>query len=177
MKVLFLLLFLSLRGNDPSDSGITYRILAWSDFRGSVPDTDLSVAARTTTELAMETTEINDRSSFVVTAHFLPYASYVRVKTSYNLRHEQTHFQIACIEAIKCMVALEPLQKGDSGDKDKAFTLYNASVAESARRNVQFDAETRHGLDVAAEKVWEDRISCEMRTFGNVSKSAYGRSR
>ncbi len=177
MKVLFLILFLSQFGNEVSDNGIPYRTLAWSDFRSPVPASDIFVAARTTTELVLETTDIDGHFSFVVKAYFLPFSSYVRVRSEVNLRHEQTHFKIACIEAGKCMKAFAPLQIGDSLDKGMAETLYNHFVEESARRNEQFDKETNHCLNKGAEKVWEDRISSEWRIFGIPSKTEHGRNR
>lgn len=177
MKLVFLFLFLSLSGNNPSEKEIPYRQLTWADFRASVPENEPSVAARTVTQLTMETTELEGRFLFVVKACFLPDSSFVRVRSDANLRHEQTHFRIACIEARKCMLSLEPLQKGDSIDKTQALNLYNHYFEASENRNARFDQETNHCLKKDAEKVWEDRISLEMRIFGNISKTAHGRNR
>lgn len=176
MKLLFFLLLLSLSGNPASEIGITYRALSWSDFRSPVPENEPSVAARTTTELAMETTEIDGRFSFDVKAYFLPDSSFVRLRTDANLRHEQTHFKIAYIEARKCMLALAPLQHGDSVDNRMAFTLYQNYVDKADMRNAQFDQQTNHSLNVEAEKIWENRISRELLIFGNFSKTAHVRN-
>lgn len=176
MKLLFLLLFLSLSGNEPSEKEIPYRTLSWLDFRAPVPENEPTVAARTATQMEMETAETNGRSTFVVRVYFLPDSSFVRVRSDANLRHEQTHFQIACIEARRCMLGLVPLQKGDSLAKEKAFVLYEAHWAESGRRNEQFDQETNHSLNKEAEKIWEARISREWRIFENLSKPSHGRN-
>ena len=177
MKLVFLLLFLSLSGNNPSEKEIPYRLLSWSDFRGPVPENEPSVAARTVTQVSMETTETDERSTFVVKACFLPDSSFVRVRTDANLRHEQTHFRIAYIEARKCMQALEPLQRGDSNDKAQALKIYDYYFEASEKRNARFDLETNHCLDREVEKKWEDRIRLEMRIFDNPSKKSYGRNR
>lgn len=170
MKLSFLVLLLSLIGNYPSEKEIPYRLLSWSDFRAAVPKNEPTVAARTATQLEMETTETDGRFGFVVRACFLPDSSFVRVRSDRNLRHEQTHFKIACIEAKKCMLALAPLQRGDSVDKRMAITLYDAYVSAADKRNALFDQQTNHSLDITEEMVWEQRISFEMRIFGNFSK-------
>lgn len=177
MKLSILLWFLSLTGNYSSEKEIPYRTLTWEDFRGLVPENEPTVAARTVTELEMETTEIAGRFRFVVKSCFLADSSFVRVRTDRNLHHEQTHFKIACIEARKCILALAPLQGGDSTDKSTAFTVYEHYFAASESRNDQFDRETNHCLNAEAEKIWEDRISLEMRIFGNSLKTAHGRNR
>lgn len=177
MKLSLLLLILSLSGNYPSEKEIPYRQLTWADFRAPVPYDELTVAARTTTQMQLETTEIDGKARFVVRALFLPDFSFVREKTDANLRHEQTHFKIVCIEATKCMSALEPLQGGDSIDKSMALALYNHYFEESDRRNTEFDVQTEHCLIPAAEKRWEEQISLEMRIFGNSSKPVHGRNR
>lgn len=177
MKLLFLVLFLSLSGNYPSDNGIPYRLLSWSDFRGAVPDNEPSVGARTTTQMAMEITETDGHFTYVVKAYFLPDSSFVRVRSLSNLRHEQTHFKIAYIAAKECMLALVPLQRGDSLNASMAETLYEHYVDEASRLNNRFDQETNHSLNPEAEKAWENRISLKLRTFEIAPKTPHGRNR
>src|SRR5271169_3873146 len=99
MKLVFLITLLSLFGKEPSDSGISYRTLSWNDFRRPAPADSLDIAAVTTTELIFDYETDNEKWTFQVTAVFLPELSFVRVKNSYVLRHEQTHFSIAYLMA------------------------------------------------------------------------------
>lgn len=171
MKLLFFLLFLSLSGKEPSDNGIAYRALTWSDFRGVVPENQTSVAARTTTELQMDITEVDGQFTYSVRAYFLPHSSFVRVKTREILSHEQTHFQIAYYAAIKCMFYLEGLQGGDAAAKEEAVTLYNQYVREKDLLNEQFDQETNHGLNKLDEKRWEERMTNETKLYAHARRN------
>lgn len=171
MKLLFFLLFLSLSGKNPSANGIPYRTLSWTDFRGIVPENQSSVAARTTTELQMEITEVDGQFTYSVRAYFLPYSSFVRVKAKDVLSHEQTHFQIAYYAAIKCMFYVERLQGGDAAAKANAVTLYNKYVSEKDMLNEQFDLETNHGLNKLDEKRWEDQMQKETKLYANARRN------
>jgi|SRR3954466_11379258 len=164
MKLLFLLLLLSLSGNNPSENGIPYRNLTWSDFRGAVPENEPSVIALTATQMAMETLESDGRFKYAVTLRFLPDSSYVRVKSKEVLRHEQTHFQIAYIAFLECVRDLRPFQ-GAAVGPDKAERIYDAYVAQADNRNTLFDRDTDHSRNAAVEKVWEDRISQQLKNF------------
>lgn len=163
MKLFIFIAFFSLFGTKPSESGITYRALAWSDFRGAIPDAEPSVAARTTTQLAMEVSEQEGKCYYAVKAYFLPDSSFVRVRSDQNLSHEQTHFKIAYIASIRCMRELIPLQGKDS--RDKAMAIYEHYLNVSDVFNDRFDRETNHCLNREAEKIWELRISHELHTL------------
>ncbi len=170
MKLLFLLLLLSLPGKEPSDNGISYRTLSWSDFRGAVPENETSVAARSVTQLELETTELEGKFTFVVRATFLPDSSFVRVRTEQVLRHEQTHFQIAYIMALKCMHALEPFQGGNATKRVMAVKIYHEFYRRDDKLNDQFDLETDHALNEEIEEDWERRMTDLLNLL------AYGRS-
>lgn len=163
MKLLFLLLFLSLRGNDPSDYGIPYRTLSFKDFRGKVPSGESAVAARTGTQMVLEFTESGGVFTYVVTAYFQPDSSFMRLRTREVLLHEQTHFQIAHIMALRCSQALAPLQKGDASTQAASEKVFNQYVAERNAMNAQFDGETNHGLILETEWDWELKIDRDLR--------------
>lgn len=167
MNLFFLLLFLSLPGREPSDIGISYRMLSWSDFRGPIPENEPMIGARTTTEIDLTTDEDNGRFKYHVKAYFLPYYSFVRVRSEENLRHEQTHFRIACMEARECQEALRPFQGGNAATDESAKRVYENYVRWSADLNATFDQETNHGLIPEIEKIWEEKIAQQLKFILN----------
>lgn len=173
MKLFFLLFLLPLS----SDDRIPFRELSWSDFRGKVPANETTVAARTTAQLVIGTGECGGVFTFDVKAYFLPDSSFVRIKSDLGLRHEQTHFRIAHIEALKCMLALEPLQHGDAAAQSKAEALYEHFYEEMVQIDDQFDSESNHSQNAEQEKIWEDRIARELHTLETPSTQVHGRNR
>src|SRR5277367_5416747 len=125
MKPLLLILFLSLAGKTPSEIRIPYRQLCWADYQGKVPANAPTTAARSFIQTEMQTEEKGGKYHFLIVAYFLVDSSFVRTPTDQVLRHEQTHFKIACIEARKCNLVLAPMQGGDSLDWVSAQTLYD----------------------------------------------------
>jgi hypothetical protein len=162
MHALAFMILLSLSPNDSSDNGILYRKLTWSDYKSRPPLTEPLVAARTMTQLKMETVERDGIYCYSVKAYFLPYSSFARVKTNDVLRHEQTHFKIAHLLALECMRDLHPLKHGDSTAAIQAQNVYNSYVERNDSVNDQFDLETDHSLNKEEEKAWEFRITEEL---------------
>jgi hypothetical protein len=169
MHALAFLILLSLSSNDSSDNGILYRQLTWSDYKSPPPLTEPLVAARTMTQLKMETVEQDGVYCYSVKAYFLPYFSFARVKTNDVLRHEQTHFKIAHLLALECMRDLHALQHGDSTAASRAENVFNSYVERNDSTNDRFDLETDHSLIKEAEKSWEFRITEELT---NIQKSS-----
>jgi hypothetical protein len=165
MKMLLLVVFLSFFGNSPSNYGISYRPLSWSDFRAPVPYNIPEVGALTATQLVFEEKMIGDRYYFKATAYFEPDSSYVRIRSEASLRHEQTHFKIAFLLAQECMRELGPLQGGDTAADQKANALYEYYLQATEHLNIQFDRETNHCLNPIAEKQWEIRISQQLNAI------------
>jgi hypothetical protein len=165
MKPLAFIAILSLFGKPPSENRIYYRHLAWSDYRGAVPADRPLVAAETCVQMELETDPVGDKYYYRVLAYVLPDSSFVRVREDRILRHEQTHFKIACIEALKCKQALTRLQGKDSSSEAPASALYNYYFDEASSRHDQFDQETNNSNIPEAEKRWEEKISRELHTF------------
>jgi len=158
---------ISLFGKNPSENGIRYRLLLWSDFKERPPTDDQAIAARTTTELEFLTTEYDGRYTYRVNCYFLPFSSYVRVRSDQNLRHEQTHFQIGYIAALMCQSDLAPLQQGDSAARALAESIFNRYSAMKLDLNEKFDEATGHGLNLPVEKMWEMRIASQLKRLSH----------
>ncbi|SRR6266566_1285768 len=176
MKLLFLLLFLSLSGKEPSDTGIKYRTLTWADFKGKIDKNDPFSAALTTCQFEFTWEDNDGHFTYGVVAYFLPYSSYVRVKSDEVLRHEQTHFKIAYLTALKCNRDLLTLQDGDSSTRKEADRFFNFYTAERNSMNARLDSYTDGGLDREVEKNWEYQISQELSKLETTLKAANGRN-
>jgi hypothetical protein len=176
MKSFISLALLSILWKEPSENGISYRNLSWADFKAPVPKNEITVAARTTTELIFGYTEVGPVYSFSVKAYFLPFYSFARVKNDDVLRHEQVHFQIAHIMAVECMQKMEPLQQGDSSAFQQARKLFNDYNVDKELLNASFDRESDHGLNIAAEKTWEARISQRLNKLVHSEILSHGRN-
>jgi len=162
MKSFVLIALLSLYGTKPSDPGITYRPLTWEDFKGSATGTPSRIAAETNCEIDFEWTDSAGIFNFDVKAYFLPHTSFVRVKSDQGLRHEQCHFQIAYIAALRCMSALASLQGRNEAAKVKAENIYKRFVSSWKQQNILFDNDSQHGLNSDQEEQWETRMSYEL---------------
>lgn len=176
MKLLFLLLYLSLSGKEPSDTGIKYRTLTWGDFKGKIDKNEPLTAALTTCQFQFTWEENEGHFKYCVVAYFLPYFSYVRIKTDDILHHEQTHFKIAYLMALKCNQVLAQLQDGDTSTRKEADRIFNFYTAERNSMNARLDSYTDHGLDKEAEKNWEHQISEELSTLETTLKATNGRN-
>ncbi len=165
MKPLLFILFLSLFGKPTPESRISYRQLTWADYRATAPEDRPTVAAETCTQMELETEPIGGKYYYRVLAYVLPDSSFVRVREDRILRHEQTHFKIACIAAKRCNQALAALQGQDSNSEQGANDLYAQYFDEASRRQDQFDLETNNSNNPEAEKRWEEKISRELHTF------------
>lgn len=159
MNLLCITLLFSLFRNNPSNNGT--KPLTWADFKGPVPEKELSVAARTSVDFRLEATDSDGVFSFRVWAEFKPYESFVRYRTDLGLRHENTHWYIACINARECMKALAPYQH-KRGVQEIATAIYNRYSDESDRREDQFDLESNHSQIADEEARWEKQIRTEL---------------
>lgn len=163
MKALLLIALLSIFGKEPSETGITYRTLTWSDFRGAIPDYIPDGGAMTATQIVLdENSDEYGKYHFCVTAYFEPDSSCVRVRTDRVLHHEQTHFKIAFLMAQRCMQELVPLQGGGEAAEKKAGNLFERYLQATDELNIKFDRETNHAINAVAERQWEVRISQQL---------------
>jgi hypothetical protein len=66
------------------------------------------------------------------------------------LRHEQLHYTISCMLAREANLSLI-----NGGDPKAMLILLNAVAT---RMNVQYDAETNHGLNRQKQQEWEEAV-------------------
>ena len=131
------------------------RLLTWEDFR---PKAEVGRrAAETAVRFHLEA-----HSPPRILAVFDPKLSWVRADFAYTLnplkirsseqllRHEQLHYTISCMLAREANLSLM-----NGGDPKAMLILLNAVAT---RMNVQYDAESNHGLNREKQQEWEEAI-------------------
>ncbi len=158
---------------DNEDDTVFYdpkRPLRWADFRGRAPFRS-NYSASVFVSLAYEgDSKIEDGEVEVVLdfkTYMLKSSSYVKGdKNDYSLNHEQRHFDIA-------QIITERLKRKVAGMKLHPFnydrvisSIYLDAYREMNRYQEQYDKETSHGTNRAAQEQWNRKIDEELRDFG-----------
>lgn len=132
--------------------------LEWDDFKGKIPAFETKVAARTVTQLMLDTNQDGNVFSFECHAELVPEESFIRLMTKEVLDHENTHWQIALLCSKECNKAISRYQGSSASKLVKVQSIYKHYVTEIDRLNKLFDKETNHGLNVVTEGLWEKNI-------------------
>jgi hypothetical protein len=148
--------------------------LAWSDFHGR-PTKPSNFAASVFPSFAYEgKSEVKDgviHLDLTMKVYVLRASSWAKetVKNAYGLNHEQRHFDIVKLVAERFKQKLTPERLNLEDYNSIIQYEYIESFREMNRLQEQYDNETRHGLDEAAQARWNQRIDEELRGF-NVRK-------
>jgi hypothetical protein len=148
--------------------------LTWADFKGT-PNVNKSAVALTATgitfgySLATIDKKIVDYTADVK-AHFYPNKSWcLKEKVDpYILKHEQLHFNITELYARLFRKKLKGLRVNQkiSHQLDDLHRSINQAVDETQKR---YDAETKHSINIEAQKAWEDSITEALKNLEEFS--------
>lgn len=143
------------------------RKLSWDDFKGGVPaGAAASTAAETSCGIAIETNTVsgNNPAKVYVFNTFVTGRSWVRPqhKTAPILKHEQGHFDI-CELYTRLMRERFSKTKLEFNSMQRVIRdVYNTTMQEYNKRQAQYEAETKHGVDDAAQEKWTEMIAKEL---------------
>ena len=170
----------SLRINFTDDSRITdddtvqyntARKLTWADFQAE-PRRGSHYAAEVFTSFAYEgKSTVKDgviNLNLSAKAYMLKNSSWARAdaRNAYALNHEQRHFDIVKIIIERFKRKIQP----DSLTLDDYNSIIQYQFIESFREmnkmQTQYDNETNHSINQAAQESWNRKIDAELRTFG-----------
>lgn len=158
---------------DAGDDTVFYspdRPLAWADFQGS-PSKPSNFAASVFPSFAYEgQPEVKDgviHLNLVMKVYVLKGSSWVKApaRNAYSLNHEQRHFDIVKLVAERYKQKLTPERLTLEDFNSIMQYEYIESFREMNRLQEQYDSETRHGMDEAAQASWNQRIDGELRSF------------
>ena len=149
----------------------TTRKLIWDDFQAE-PRKGSHYAAEVFTSFAYEgKSSVKDGVIIVnltAKAYMLKNSSWARAdaKNAYALNHEQRHFDIVKIIVERFKRKLQP----DSLTLDDYNSIiqyqFIETFREMGRMQSQYDDETNHSLNQAAQERWNQKIDAELRSFG-----------
>jgi hypothetical protein len=99
--------------------------------------------------------------------YVLKNSSWVRndAREPYGLNHEQRHFDIVKLVAERFKQKIQPDSLTLEDYNSIIQYQYLESYREMNRLQEQYDGETGHGLNKAAQELWNRRIDAELRSF------------
>ena len=175
-KIAFCLLLMScaptltwVPDSSPIPSCVPNRLLQWSDFSPRVP-TDQKGAE---TAIRFYSHPLRHRLSMA----FDPEHSWVKPDlidpqnvtlwrmSEQLLAHEQLHFLISCLTVRQANHSMT-----EHDDLSKMLEL-TKSVAQ--RLNLQYDADTNHGLNLDAQESWESEVMNQFQELGAKSSASF----
>lgn len=147
------------------------RPLNWNDFQADVNKTS-RFSATVFPSFAYEgETEVRDgiiHLNLDMKVYVLKSSSWVKedAKDPYGLNHEQRHFDIVKLvsERFKQKIKPEDLSLADYNSNIQYHFI--ESFREMNQLQDQYDTETRHGLDKAAQDSWNQRLDKELKAMG-----------
>lgn len=147
------------------------RKLVWADFKAE-PRRGSHYAAEVFTSFAYEGKSIVKEGVIILNltakAYMLKESSWGRpdARNAYALNHEQRHFDIVKIiaERFKRKIQTEILTLEDYNSQMQYEFI--ESYREMNRLQTQYDDETNHSLNQAAQERWNQKIDAELRSFG-----------
>jgi hypothetical protein len=147
------------------------RQLTWDDFRAE-PRRGSHYAAEVFTSFAYEgKSSVKDgiiTINLSVKSYVLKTSSWARAdaKNAYALNHEQRHFDITKLVAERFKRAIQPDSLTVEDYNSLIQYQFIESFREMNRMQKQYDGETNHSLNQAAQEQWNQKIDAELRSFG-----------
>ncbi|MBC5994131.1 hypothetical protein H8S84_14885 [Pontibacter sp. SD6] len=146
------------------------RPLNWGDFIAS-PTKESKYAAAVFSGFAYEgDNEVKDgviHLNLKMKVFVVKSASWAKAaaRDAYTLNHEQRHFDIVKLVAERFKQKLHPDSLTLADYNSIMQYKYIESYREMNRLQEQYDSETKHGTDTAAQQRWNQKIDAELRTF------------
>ncbi|MBU2927306.1 DUF922 domain-containing protein [Winogradskyella psychrotolerans] len=148
------------------------RKLNWSDFKAA-PNLDIVAYALTSYKIEILPSDImvdadeniQDYEALTVVANFYKEHSWVYEKSAYLLLHEQLHFDIAALYALKIQAEFEKLKAEKNTNYNSYVSIYQELWAECLKTQTSYDKETQHGQLVAINDTWIDKINEQINAF------------
>ncbi|GAB3708031.1 hypothetical protein GCM10027592_42740 [Spirosoma flavus] len=147
------------------------RKLTWADFKGEARKSS-HYAAEVFTSFSYEGKSVVKNGVIILNlnakAYMLKNSSWGRAdaKNAYALNHEQRHFDITKIILERFKKKLNPDSLTLEDYNSIAQYQFIESYRELNRMQTQYDDETNHSLNQAAQERWNQKIDAELRSFG-----------
>jgi len=142
--------------------------LSWNDFKikkNDIVKNGLQYGAGVSSSVKVDFkyNTKNNSYEYIINAVTYPYSSVsiVKYEDDYSLQHEQLHFDIVKLFAIKME---EEYKKYDNINDYRI--VYDSIIDELDRTQALYDKETAHSILVFNQKIWEFKIHKALQKYG-----------
>jgi hypothetical protein len=149
--------------------------LTWDDYKGQPPKSASYPSAVSDTGFKYQLVCKNGRLDIDAAAFFSPSGSWVRPdgKTPELLRHEQGHFDMAEVYALRLRKMVLDAKIG-CGDTAKANAAGQRIVGEFQKEwqdaEREYEEETKYGTDLRKQDAASNRIAADLMALSGVSR-------
>ncbi|PRY27403.1 hypothetical protein CLV58_13336 [Spirosoma oryzae] len=147
------------------------RPLSWSDFQAR-PRSGSHYAAEVFTSFSYEGRSSVENgtitANLLIKTYMLKSSSWVRdlALNDYSLNHEQRHFDIARLITERFKRKLTPERLTLTDYNSEIQYQFIESFRDMNELQKQYDRETQHGINQAAQAFWNQKIDAELRSYG-----------
>jgi hypothetical protein len=150
------------------------RKLTWEDFKGSV-DPDSKNAALTSSSINIEFGYDDDGLEYSIKCSFNKQKSWVRIRNTEVLAHEQGHFDLAELHARKLFKAMKAYKFNANTVSKDVNTIYDSLMNAHHESQNLYDSETDYSRNKVKQEEWQKKIADELKSlqaFANYKKSS-----
>ncbi|MBD1396403.1 hypothetical protein H9Q13_04440 [Pontibacter sp. JH31] len=146
------------------------RPLNWRDFKAPPSKTSRFAATVFPSFAYAGESKVEDgiiHLNLTMKVYILKSSSWVKedFKDAYGLNHEQRHFDIVKLVAERFKQKIKPEMLSVEDYNSIIQYQFIESYREMNRLQDQYDTETRHGLDKAAQERWNQQLDKELKSF------------
>jgi hypothetical protein len=136
--------------------------LTWSDYK--IYNGNRREAALTATEISYHVTQVGDQMNVTVSCVFDKSKSNVlkRYKNDYILNHEQKHFDISYLFAMKF---INELKKQSVLNYEIIDNIYNNIFIEWNAFQNKYDEETKNSVSKEMQSIWDKKIIDQLNSI------------
>lgn len=139
------------------------RKLTWADFQGKPLQSTLEAAITASGYAYNARIEYLDNKptlSVEVYCFFTKHNSWRRseIDDTYHLEHEQHHFDITFLGAMKFINAIQQTHFAYKNFGHTLNNLFKKSISDNNQWQDQYDTETSHSLNIVQQDAWNNKI-------------------
>lgn len=151
-----------------------HRRLSWADFKGK-PDPAHFGGAITSSGFAFNSDMQYDSKE--VTINIYVYTYFIKseswkkknIESAYHLEHEQKHFDITYLHAMKFVDEIRRARFTASNFKSITGDVFNKVYDQSLAMQQQYDRETKHSINTEKQVEWNQKISAMLQKVSSAS--------
>lgn len=139
--------------------------LTWDDFKGKIDTNNKINAAITTSGISKLYKKKGDTVYLSIKTKFYKYDSWIKLKykTTEILKHEQGHFDITEIFALRLRKLYLSYKFNKSNPKNEIDLLFNKNKEEESKYQDLYDKETNHHKTKMKQLEWGKKIAKELK--------------